>query len=383
LNASILDASPESTIDARGARVRDPLLPTFLAEHVLGDPTPNASDLAFGPSGLTVTQLTATRLRVDWTIVNQGPREVAPGAVAAFFWSEDDALDASDVELARITIGVALPGRGGEAEGSLDVTVPSAALGFVVGSVDPDDAVAELNEHNNEHAARRPVADLSFRGTRLAVTMTSATDAVVNWTVFNSGNLAAPAGVAIAFHLSSDETLDDDDPLLLTRTLADPLPARTDVGGSDVLHDLPPDLAFFVIATVDADEVVEELSETNNRQVGGVGPNLTIQHLVVGYSVSAQRFTITVRVANEGERPAVGRIETRFTMFSAGGQTMLGTVAFDDLAAGATREEAAEVPFENLPDSLHIVFATTDAGNAVVETDEFDNTSAANVVRVP
>ncbi len=382
LNVSILDDSPLSTIDARGAQIRDPLLPTFYAENVLGDPTPNAPDLAFDANGLALIQLTESLLRVDWIIVNHGPREVPPGAEIAFYRSSDALLDSGDAELGRVTAASAVPGRGGEAAGSVELSVTPGQLGFVIGVVDPSDAVAELNEANNETSARRPGVDLSFRTNGIAIHMTSATEGVVDWTVVNAGDLEAPAGIAITFHLSSDRILDDGDTLLATRTLVAPLPEASTLDGSESFHGLPPEELFFIIATLDPSDAILELSETNNQQSDGIGPNLVVEHVLARYSSAAHTLAITYRIRNEGERAAVGTIEAGFTLFTQYGHMPVESAAFETLAAGAAHEETVERPVASLP-SFAILFATTDAAQTIAEADEFDNTLAVGVIHIP
>jgi len=390
LLVAIWDDHPEpreSTIDARGVRVRDPMLPTFLAEIVLGDPTPIVPDLAFAPNGLVPARLSDSELRVDWTIVNQGPGDAAAGTQIVFFWSLDAALDEADVELGRVAVETALPGRTGRAEGFVELAAPADdAIFYVIGVLDPDDDVEELNEQNNLVAVRPPAPDLSFAGRALFVSLVAGTDAQVDWTVSNGGDLDAPAGVEIDFFLSADRTLDETDLLLRTVTLADPLRKRRSVSGSEVFTLFPPEALVFVIGVIDPDDTVPELSETNNEAAGGIGPDLVIDRLIARYSESEGTFSLDVRIRNEGQLGATGTIETSFALLALPSPAAIpiGSWPFDDLGAGETRSEIVELPFGELPAaSLAFVQARTDAADAIGEIDETNNGTLVNVVFVP
>ena len=375
------DAQPESTIDARGARVRDPVLPTFFAENVLGDPTPNSPDLTFASGGLRLVQLSSSQLQAEWTILNQGPHEVLAGTRIRFVRSTDTQLDAADVELGTITVPTTLPGRSGRATGSEVFTVPVDELFYVVAEVDPDDDIEELDEQNNVTAARRPLPDLVFGG-QPEIVMLSDTDAQMDWTVHNIGELEAPAGVEARFYRSDDDVLDATDTLLDTVTLPDPLPAAASVGGTQVFGGLPADGLFFVFAVVDPNDDVVELGEDNNQARVGVGPDVTIAQVVVHYSASEEKFLITARILNDGLRAAVGPIETRFTAYPLPfSPTVLGSLTFEGLAAGALQVETAEFPFANPftgeepTPPFWLMGAVTDAAGAIDEIDEANNGS--------
>jgi hypothetical protein len=220
----------------------------------------------------------------------------------------------------------------------------------------------------------------------LTIALTSATEATVTWTVRNHGELAAPAGVGLDFHLSDDPVLDATDQLLRTITLDAPIANGESIGGAETFSGLSPDDRFFIIATVDANDDVFEGSESNNRRAAGIGPDLTVDQVIARYSVSARKFVITIRIRNAGVRPAFGPIETRLDLYPGGPLQVLGTATFDGLGAGVLHEETVEIPFADAPVvieqpmPLWFIGPTTDAADAVAETDEANNGSALTYV---
>lgn len=155
------DLGPKpSVIDATGAVVADPQLPTFFAETVIGDPTPKKPDLHFaGYPGLSAKGLALDGdLQVDWTIANQGPADTAGPATLKLVFSADGILDAADPTLGTESSPGPLPAYNGTTwTGSKVYRVPGGFPAntprWVFAILDPANAADELNESDNQAGA--------------------------------------------------------------------------------------------------------------------------------------------------------------------------------------------------------------------------------------
>lgn len=224
-----------SVINATGASVYDPILPTFFAETVLGDPTPRKPDLAFA-GYISAKAISPTQLQVDWTVVNQGPSATAGPVSARFLFSADTTPDASDAVLGMEASAGGLAGYGGTFAGSKTYPLPgglSPGVYYVLGTADPAGAVAELNEGNNEgfgYAVIRP--DLS--PTAVSATRTGTRAYRVTDTVKNLGPVAAPS-FTVYYYLSPDDTLSTTDFYAGARTISALAPGASSTANTNVV----------------------------------------------------------------------------------------------------------------------------------------------------
>src|SRR5262249_22925837 len=108
-------------------------------------------------AGFHVRQTTAVvgdQITVDYVVENRGGAGTGTGFDINFRLSTDNHFDSSDIDLGSQTIGTLA--AGGSFQGSFTFTLPPVASGkmFVGMRIDAGDAVAELDETNNDSQRR-------------------------------------------------------------------------------------------------------------------------------------------------------------------------------------------------------------------------------------
>jgi subtilase family serine protease/subtilisin family serine protease len=306
----------------------------------------------------------------------------AGASITSYYLSANPILDSSDVLLG--SRAVAPLGSGAADSGSVTVTVPAGTatgLYYVFAKADGGDAIVEVSESNNAtYALLRVGPDLlvsvfSAPGTAGAGTTISVSD-----TTRNVGGGTAPASTT-RFYLSTNGLLDAGDVPVGSRTVPALAGGASDTASTSVT--IPAGVAagiYYLIASADADNVVPELQEVNNllSRTIQIGPDLTIASLTVPDAGAGQVVTVTDTTRNVGGG-ASGASTTSYYLSANSvldaSDVLLGSRAVAPLAPGAADTGSASLTIPaGTPAGLYYVFAKADAGDAVGEVFESNNT---------
>ena len=205
---------------------------------------------------------------------NQGGGTAEPSRTQ-FYLSINSTIGGSDIILGSRSIP-ALAG-GATSSGSVNVTIPpGTATGnwYIIAQADADGAVTETSETNNTHARSIRI------GPDLAVSALSAPTsavagqsiAVADTTKNQGGGTADPSQTQ--FYLSTNSTFDAADSMLGGRAVSALAGGAASAASTTVT--IPPGTAagnWYIIARCDAEEVVTETSETNNKSARSIKIN--------------------------------------------------------------------------------------------------------------
>jgi hypothetical protein len=193
------------------------------------------------------------------------------------------------------------------------------------------------------------------------------------------------------FHLSTNATLDYDDPVIGSRLVPALVPGGASGPIASVLSipSVPPG-KYYLLAFADSAEVVRESNEGDNlrRKVLYVGPDLLIKTIVAPASAapgSTVSFTVTTR--NTGKNPTAATVAKLF--YSADGSlgpgdVELATRAVPGLAVSGTDTwtGTALIPAGALAGTRYLI-AVADYFNAQDESKETNNTKKATFTVTP
>jgi thermitase len=232
--------------------------------------------------------------------------------------------------------------------------------------------------------------DLTVTSVTAPATAGAGSDVVVSDTTANQGTGPALASTT-GFYLSLNTILDASDVLLASRTVP-PLAAGATSVLATTVH-LPPSTApgtYFVLAKADHDGAVTESSETNNLRPSGmirVGPDVIVSALAAPTAAAAGvAFTVSDTTQNLGGGSADESI-TRFylsanTLLDASDQ-VVGSRTVPSLPGGASSGAGTLVTLPaGTAAGTYYLIAQADAGNAVRETVESNNSRLSSPVRV-
>ena len=341
------------------------------------------SDLAVSALAAPATGGGGASIAITDTTKNQGGDAAGPSQTQ-FFLSTDTTLSVSDVLLG--SRGVPLLAAGASSSGSTTVTIPpGTAVGnwYIVAKADGEDVVAETSEANNTSAKLIQIGpDLDITALSAPGTAGGGQSIAIADTAKNLGG--EPAGASRThFFLSADGSLNASDMLLGSRDLP-ALPAGASSSGSTTVM-IPPGTAvgnWYIIAKADGEDVVTEVSETNNTSAKliQIGPDLSIAALSAPASAAGgQSIAITDTTKNQGGE-AAGPSRTRFFLSADtaldASDILLGSRDLPSLPAGGTSSGSTMVM---IPQGTAVrnwyIIAKADGEGVVAETSEVNNTS--------
>ena len=347
-------------------------------------------------SDLTVASLSVPSDAGASQVITLGDttRNIGAGAVDAtttsYYLSSNAVLEAGDVLLGSRAVPALAAGA--SHSGSVSLTVPAdTATGFyyVFAKADAGEAVTEILESNNtSYALMRVGPDLTISALTVPPTAGAGTTITVTDTTRNAGGGAAPASTT-RLYLSTNAVLDAADVLLASRAVAALAPGASDAVSTSVT--LPAGIAagtYYVIASADADNAVIETQEGNNTfsRAFQVGADLTIASLSVPSDAGAgQLVTLGDTTRNAGAGAAGPSTTSYYLSTNAvldAADVLLGSRAVGALAAGASEAGSASLTVPaGTATGLYYVIAKADAGDAVSEVSEANNTQYA-IMRV-
>jgi subtilase family serine protease len=204
-------------------------------------------------------------------------------------------------------------------------------------------------------------------------------------TTKNVGGGGAAASTT-RFYLSANTVLDAGDTTLGSRAVGALGPGETSVGSTAVT--IPAGTAagtYYLITQVDADGTVGETQETNNTnwRAIAIGPDLAVTVTAPATAGAGAELTVTDTTRNAGGAAAGASTTSFFLSANAvldGGDTFLGSRSVGPLNSGENNAVSTTltIPAGTVAGAYYL-FAQADAGGAVAETNEGNNTGYAYV----
>lgn len=356
------------------------------------------ASISIGPD-LTVSALTASAsgsaggtLVVSDTVLNRGGG-TAPASTVGYYLSTNLLVESSDPVLGSRALPELAAGASNSA--TTNVTIPAgtpAGVYYVLAVADSANVVVETAETNNVKAslAVRVGADLIVSALSAPAIAGPGATIVVTDTTSNQG--AGDAGSSnTAFYLSTNLTVDAGDTQLGARAVPALAAGATNSGSTSlVIPAGTPTGNYYIVANADNANQVLENNETNNARASfqvRVGPDLADTISAVSSAGGAGGpITVTDSVKNQGGGDA-GPTTTMFYLSTSAvfspSATPIGARSVPAVAAGGTNVASTTVTLPaGLATGTYFVFAAADAGSAVSETVETNNTSFGVAVRV-
>ncbi len=255
---------------------------------------------------------------------------------------------------------------------------------YVVSAVN---TLGESGDSNEASATPKARPDVVVSSLVAPSTAGPGTTIVVSEATTNQGaGMADPSTTKL--YLSANYVLDANDTLLGAHSV--PVLQSGETSSTSLSLDIPSGLtpaAYILIAKADADNVLAETLETNNLRFRPVqiGSDLVISSLTVPASAApGAAISVTDTVKNQGGG-AASASTTRFylsanAILDATDVLLAGARAVPGLSAGASSSGAATltIPAATAVGSYYL-FAKADADNAVVETQETNNSTPRSI----
>jgi len=320
---------------------------------------------------------------------NQGKVATTVSTVTRFYWSTDTTYDASDVPLGERPVPPLAAGATSSSVSPTQVTIPPTALPgiyYIIAKADAYNAVAEVLETNNTYSRSLVVKgpDLTVSAVTAPASAGPGQTITVGDTTRNSGVVAAPASKTY-FYLSSDYSLDAADIYLGSRDVPALAAGASNTGTIPVT--LPDTMApgtWYIIVKADGPGAINEANETNNtyyKRFLVVGPDLIIITLTGPTTVTpGQVISLSEATRNQGRaattfNTVTGYYLSKDSMLDAS-DVFLGERPVPPLAAGATSgpvSTSVTIP-PTAASGIYYIISEADAGNAVAEASETNNT---------
>ncbi len=326
-------------------------------------------------------------LTLTHTTKNQGGGPAAE-STTLFFLSTNSTLDTGDLPLASSLTPALAPSA--TFSTATSVTIPASASAgtyYVLAQADGGAAVTEVLENNNVALDQIKVGpDLTV--TTISGPTTAAPGQALTFTDTTKNQGGAPSMPSVTrLFLSTNSTLDAGDTPLGARDVPALAAGASSTGPTAITLPVTTTTgSYYVIAHADADSANGETSETNNtaRVQVRVGPDLVVSELVVpatGEAGAALSVTQTVRNQGGAAAPAsTARIYLSQNTALDAADTLLASRAVPALAGGATSRTTEHVTLpQDLAAGTYYIVVDADAMDAVVETNESNNTRAAAV----
>ena len=273
--------------------------------------------------------------------------------------------------------------------GSVTLVLPldlSVDAYYVIAVADGDNTILEGNETNNSFS--RPLTlspDLQLPALASGSATGAGRSLPVTDTTSNTGSGDAPAS-ATKFYLSRDAAIDAGDVVLGSRAVP-ALTAGSTSSGATTLT-IPAETAvgsYYLIAAVDADGAMTELSETNNTRYQNLvveNPDLQVSSLSFSSPSGAGRtLSVTDTTANTSAGDSFAPTTTK--LYLSGDRALdaddilLGSRSVPVLAAGKNSIAATSVTIPaGTPAGAYYLLAVADADEAVTERSEANNVAS-------
>jgi len=327
------------------------------------------------------TGIPGSTINITDTTKNQGTGTTS-ASTTKLYWSTNSTWDAGDTYLGARPVPALAAGTTNS--GSTTVTVPAGACSgtfYIIAKADADNVVAETKETNNtKYKTIKAGTDLIIYSLTAPTTSGAGKTITVGDTTKNQGGCLAGASTT-KLYFSTNSTWDAADTYLGERAVPALAALATSTGSTSVT--IPASATTgtrYIIAKADANAVVTETSETNNKKSKSIkiGPDLIVSLITAPTSaVRGSTISVTDTTKNNGGGDA-GASTTKLyvstnTTWDAG-DTYLGSRSVPMLAAGASSAGSTSVTIPSgIATGPYYIIALTDDGNVVVETNEINN----------
>jgi subtilase family serine protease len=316
---------------------------------------------------------------VMFDLINESSAQ--PNVAWRVYLSADTIRDASDVLLASGTINAP---AGTDTPISANVSVPSVSPGTyrLIAVIDPNNAIAEIDEFDNEIASG-PVLigpDLAIVDVRGPPESGAGASIPLTIGVLNPGASVSVAEVEV--YLSLDRVLDASDALVFTGTVS----ATYGTTDAEVVGRVPAALStgeYMVFARIDPSNVITEVDETNNTYTGSgsirlIGPDVAAVTVdVPDPAFHGQPYRMRGTIENTGGTPLSGFYAAFY--LSANelitiSDPVLAEVGPLDLEPGETLDVEQTIVFpNNVASGEYFIAIVADSRDGVAEDREIDN----------
>lgn len=257
---------------------------------------------------------------------------------------------------------------------------------------DSNSQQAESNEDDNTSVQGITLqsADLTVTDLTAPVTAEIGSTIEITWEVTNEGHGTATQNWQDKFYLSSDETLSNDDQLLLTKSITSGLSSEGKYNQTENIT-LPLDGSitegsYYLLAVTDRNHQQIESDETNNQRSIPLNitipplPDLIVSEITLPNAVfSGQDIEILWMITNQGTADATGTWTDKVYLSSdqeVGGDRHFGNFNFTGtLSAGESieRRQLISLPVDFVGDYYAVV--TTDGNDHIFEYSGENNNS--------
>jgi hypothetical protein len=227
------------------------------------------------PADLILSSLTAPAtakacqaIAITDTTANSGGYTAA-ASTTRFYWSTNSTYDTGDAYLGSRGISALSPGA--SSSGTTSVTAPCGSTPgtyYIVGRADGDKVVGETDENNNNRyvSIKIVLPDLIVSSLSTPLSAKACQAIALTDTTANSGGYTAAASTT-RFYWSTNSTYDTGDAYLGSRGISALSPGASSSGSASVK--VPCGKApgtYYIVGRADADNVMGEVSETNNTR---------------------------------------------------------------------------------------------------------------------
>jgi subtilase family serine protease len=342
------------------------------------------SDLNISTLSVPSTAGPGESITITDTTNNLGGASAEP-STTQFYLSTNSTIDESDTLLGSRSIQALAAGV--SSAGSTTITIPADSVSgsaYILALADGENVVDEISETNNKYGRLIKIGtDLRISSLSAPTTAGPGQNITITDTTKNQGGAAAEASTTM-FYLSANSIVDESDSTLGSRNIPALAAGASSSGSTSVT--IPENAAsgsYYLIAVADAEEVVVETSETNNKytRLIKIGTDLRVSYLSAPSTAGAgQNISITDTTKNQGggtADPSSTQIYLSSNSLVDASDTLLGNRTIPTLAPGASNSGSTTVtiPSSTVAGNWYII-AKADGEDAVVETSESNNTYA-------
>lgn len=351
---------------------------------------------------LTITTATASQrmvspgetLDTDWTVTNVGIEDAQASWVDSVYYSEDDTLSPGDIRL--VDRGAGPLAAGDSYDRTQAVTIPfnvTAGNHFLLVQSDRQNTQEEFNENNNLTPIPIEVVlpDLVVNALAAPATANFGDTITLTWDVANLGTGSALGTWSDRLYLSSDETISEDDRLLVTEVRQNTLaPGESYTQSADLtlpLDSTVVDGTYFILAQTDALGEQAESDDNNNVNLDSIEltipplPDIVVSDIESPIEAfSGQDIEIAWTLSNQGNAVAGGTWTDQVLLsddVNIGGDQLIESFEFTGVlepGESITRRQVITLPVDLEGDRFVVV--RTDASNQIFEfTGENNNTT--------
>jgi subtilase family serine protease len=313
---------------------------------------------------------------------------IADPSLTQFYISDNSTLDPSDAVIGSRNVPALAAGA--NSTGSTTVTIPQGTATdtwYIIAKADAEGVVTEISESNNTSSQLIKIGtDLSITALSAPTTASAGQSIVISDTIKNAGGGTTEPSLT-RFFFSANSTLDASDTLLGSRNVPALAAGATSSGSTTVT--IPQDTAtdtWYIIAKADAEEIVTEISETNNISSRSIkiGPDLTISSMSAPTTASAGQSIVvtetTKNVAGGITDPSLTQLYLSANTTLDASDILIGSRTVPALAAGAGSSGSTTV---TIPQGTAVgtwyIIGKADAGGVVIEISESNNTYGRSI----